>query len=97
MLYRSIIINLSTATKALQEIELATNPVKNYLHLKNEQHLPLQELVIYDLSGKEVLQYNLQEHTSQEPLAVASLQAGQYVVKITAQSKATLIKRLIKE
>ena len=93
----SVDSNLSTATKALQEIELATNPVKNYLHLKNEQHLPLQELVIYDLSGKEVLQFNLQEHTSHQPLAVASLQAGQYVVKITAQSKATLIKRLIKE
>lgn len=61
------------------EIVIYPNPVKNILYIKSDLEQQIKSISIYDLSGKEVLQGNIDPSNG---VNVSSLISGAYIIKI---------------
>ncbi|PWG06592.1 endoglucanase [Polaribacter aquimarinus] len=75
------------------EIQLYPNPVKNQLYFK-VSNLDIQEVVIYDVTGKEVFQTN--KILKQNKVDFTSYKRGIYFVKVKTQ-KGVTTKKILKK
>jgi hypothetical protein len=77
-------------------IALYPNPASNVVNLVNRINISLEKMMIYDITGKLVIQTNLRTMQGEKAVDVSSLAAGIYVVQIIGD-KASTVKRLIKD
>ena len=61
------------------EFVIYPNPVKNILYIKSDSEQQIKSISIYDFSGKEVLQSNIDPSNGVD---VSSLSSGAYIIKI---------------
>ncbi len=77
-----------------EEVRLYPNPANNTLNISH-QNGTLRSVMIYDLSGREVLAQPVSDAAAREHrLNLSSLPAGAYVVKVETGSK-SVIKKLV--
>lgn len=69
------------------------NPVNNELHFSNPNNIEVANIVINDVSGKQVVSLNANGITN--AIDVSNLQSGIYFIKFTTENK-TLVKKFIK-
>ena len=72
------------------------NPARNTVNLSNPQAIALEEAQVYDMTGRLVRTYNLQDMGTEKALDVSSLATATYTVIITGQG-GFITKQLIKE
>jgi len=73
------------------QINLYPNPVKDSFTIINKSNYTLENLSIYDMLGKLVLQTNNTNNT----IDVSTLKNGIYLVKITSNSNQTTIQKIV--
>ena len=77
------------------QISLYPNPTTEQLTV-NSRQTDLQEVVVYDLSGRQVLELDIQDSQTQL-LDVSALAAGTYFIRIRTNGDSFITKRFIKE
>ena len=77
-------------------IVMYPNPARNTVNLSNPQAIALEEAQVYDMTGRLVRTYNLQDMGTERALDVSSLATATYTVIITGQG-GFITKQLIKE
>ncbi|WP_295840808.1 thiol protease/hemagglutinin PrtT [uncultured Apibacter sp.] len=68
----------SEILNGVDKISIYPNPVQDVLHLKTQSDLKVKSIIIYDFSGKEVINESL----SSNEINVSDLKSGPYVIKI---------------
>ena len=74
-------------------INIYPNPVDNELFLATE--IRVEEIVIYDIYGRQTMRQQVNETTSQQVVEVAELEAGVYFVNIKTEN-GNIVKRFVK-
>jgi hypothetical protein len=87
---------LSVNTASLQSIRFFPNPARSVVILENPQNLELQELKIYDLRGRALMDINLKSMGSQKTIDVSHLASAPYLLVLKGKD-GKIVKRLIKE
>ncbi|NNM23389.1 MAG: T9SS type A sorting domain-containing protein, partial [Flavobacteriaceae bacterium] len=77
-------------------ITLIPNPVNHTFSLVNKSHLPIDEVVIYDLHGRILDRFDFKGARQMEPIDVSLLSSGLYILYIQAEN-ASAVKQLIKK
>jgi hypothetical protein len=89
-------LNVTLGTEAVSydanQLQIAPNPVKDFLQLKTNENLVPKSVSIVDSSGRIV--YN--QTDPEKIMDVSSLQRGIYFVKIET-NKGTITKKILKE
>lgn len=81
--------NLGVDEVSLKTISLSQNPVINSLKLVNIHQVELTQLVVYDLSGKQVKSKSLGDLSE---LTITDLSSGIYILKVQAENAVKNIK-----
>ena len=76
----------------LNKIKLYPNPVRNFLQIEFSDQLVINEIVIYNLSGKEIIK----EKNAIRKFKLNSLNAGTYLIKIITD-QGIITKRILKD
>ena len=74
------------------QFSLYPNPITNELYIENEE-IDIQQIKIYNLSGKQVLRVDYQNN---QPIDVSNLAKGMYLVKIKTEN-GSVTKKFIKK
>jgi len=83
---------LSVAENSFEtQINLYPNPAKNSFTIQNNSNYTIENLSIYDMLGKLVLQTNNTNNT----IDVSTLKNGIYLVKITSDGNKTAIQKIV--
>jgi hypothetical protein len=82
---------LGVDSYSLNDINIYPNPVNDALYIDNYENFNIEKLVIYDISGKELLIFK--ENFSQ--IDLSTLTTGLLILKIETE-RGTFIKRIIK-
>jgi hypothetical protein len=82
---------LGVVSYSLNDINVYPNPVNDVLYIDNHENFNIEKLVIYDVTGKELL--TIKENFSQ--IELSTLTAGLLFLKIETE-RGTVIKRIIK-
>ena len=82
---------LGVVSYSLNDINVYPNPVNDALYIDNYENFNIEKLVIYDVTGKELL--TIKENFSQ--IELSTLTAGLLFLKIETE-RGTVIKRIIK-
>ncbi len=77
-------------------VTLYPNPANSLVNLVNRTNISLEQMVIFDIHGKQVNKIDLRGMQSEKAIDVSSLSAGVYVIQIIGDKSST-VKRLIKE
>ncbi|WP_026302578.1 T9SS type A sorting domain-containing protein, partial [Psychroflexus tropicus] len=80
---------------SLNTLSIYPNPVGNLLSIELPDYVELEDMTIYDLTGKEVMNINL--NRNQKQIDVSNLQSAQYLVSIRSKNGAKVIRRLLKK
>lgn len=73
---------------ALEKIQFSPNPVSDYLYINNLMNG--EEIIIYDMLGKQVLQTQISDNS---PVAVGDLAQGIYSIRIEGYTVAKFVKK----
>lgn len=88
---------LSVADSQLESaVSLFPNPAKEQVSIANSSNLKLNQAFFYDVSGKLVLQLDLEATQNRQRINIVELASGLYLVKIVGDQGQT-IKRLVKQ
>jgi len=88
---------LSVADSQLESaVSLFPNPAKEQVSIANSSNLKLNQAFFYDVSGKLVLQLDLEATQDRQRINIGELASGLYLVKIVGDQGQT-IKRLVKQ
>jgi len=77
-------------------VSLFPNPARDQVSIANSSNLKLNQALFYDVSGKLVLQLDLEGTRDRQPINIGELASGLYLVKIVGDQGQT-IKRLVKQ
>ncbi len=93
----STICNLSIDKNNLANaISIFPNPATNEFFIKNETFINLKKALIYDISGRQISEYDLSETSRVKSIGVQNLARGIYIINIYSDS-ASISKKLILE
>ncbi|GGE44190.1 hypothetical protein GCM10010832_25270 [Psychroflexus planctonicus] len=82
----------SVSDNYFNEFTFYPNPAKDLLHMESQQN-KIDQIVIYNLNGKQVLNSTYNEN---QPIDVSNLAKGMYLVKVQTEN-GSLTKKLIKD
>lgn len=77
-------------------VSLFPNPAREQVSIANSSNLKLNQALFYDVSGKLVLQLDLEGTRDRQTINIGELASGLYLVKIVGDQGQT-IKRLVKQ
>ncbi|WP_461305342.1 HYR domain-containing protein, partial [Aureisphaera sp.] len=80
----------------LSTIVVYPNPATNVVFISNPQHIPLDEVTLFDLTGRKVATYDLRNGGQESAIDISNLASASYTMVIQGNGK-QLNKRLIKE
>lgn len=93
----STICNLSVEEGELNNaISVFPNPTTNQFFIKNESFINLQKAVIYDISGRQISEYDLSNSSNTKTISVIGMAKGVYFVNIHSEN-AGITKKIIVE
>jgi glucose/arabinose dehydrogenase len=94
----SKVVDTSLSTIALDEnvLTIFPNPATNELFIKNNNNIALQSIAITDLSGKLVLNQDIQNIGS-NAISIANLAKGMYLVTVQIPNGLTATSKIIKQ
>ena len=72
-----VMLDVSTNNVLAQSIKIFPNPTQDYLQISSEDHIG--EIFIYDLYGKQIMNFNYNSNTALVDLR--SLSSGSYIIK----------------
>ncbi|WP_034061413.1 HYR domain-containing protein [Lacinutrix jangbogonensis] len=78
-------------------ISMLPNPVKNNLFISNSSNIKLETALVFDINGRLVKSFNLNEVNETVRLEISALKSGLYLINITNQQGHSIIKKFIKE
>ncbi len=79
-------------------IKLSPNPANDYLKVSwNKTPTPAKSLVVYDLSGKAILQSLISDKSGSTELSISELPSGLYVLKIFGDRWESAPEKFVKE
>ncbi|MBL7829631.1 MAG: T9SS type A sorting domain-containing protein [Saprospiraceae bacterium] len=79
-------------------IKLSPNPANDYLKVSwNKTPTPAKSLVVYDLSGKAILQSLISDKSGSTELSISELPSGLYVLKIFGDKWESAPEKFVKE
>ncbi|MEM7084720.1 MAG: T9SS type A sorting domain-containing protein [Bacteroidota bacterium] len=79
----------------LERVSLFPNPADKEVTLSNPSNIGLERLLVFDVMGKQVLDMNVSDITSQITIDVSGLKSGIYMVQIQSANGSTT-KRMVK-
>jgi alpha-tubulin suppressor-like RCC1 family protein len=85
------VLSTSTFEDALSTIKVYPNPIKDALSIENRSNLSIEKMTITDLSGKKIMEPNV----NSKEINVSQLQQGMYLLQITVDGK-NLVTKFIK-
>tara|TARA_R110000868_G_scaffold176301_2_gene413810 strand:+ start:1628 stop:3484 length:1857 start_codon:yes stop_codon:yes gene_type:complete len=95
LMTNSTICNLSVDDNELADaVSIFPNPAKDEFFIKNESFINLQKAVIYDISGRQISEYDLSETSRIKNINIQNFSKGIYIVSIHT-NKASISKKLI--
>ncbi len=71
------------------------NPVGNYLHIENKNRI-LQQIIITDISGKQILKQNVEDNKEQIQISTESFVQGFYLLHLTDINNIKTVLKLVK-
>jgi len=81
--------NLSTSSfSALKDVKMVPNPVKDKLNIENPQQIGLDQVDVFDMTGKKVKSFS----SFDEAINVESLEQGVYFVKVKSKNSTKTFK-----
>ena len=86
--------NVGVDTHTDLDVRVFPNPTTGMLHVQCSE--PVQQIVIYDLSGRQIMSYNGQAEQL-NTLNVNSLTNGVYFIRILTQDNQSSISKFIKQ
>lgn len=92
----TVVITLAVEDRNLESLQLYPNPASGVLYISNPLELNLEDISVYDISGKLVISYDLDENDTEISLDISTLSSAMYTVIITGE-EGQLVKQLIKE
>jgi len=94
----SKVVDTSLSTIALDEnvLTIFPNPATNELYIKNNNNIALQSIAITDLTGKLVLNQDIQNIGS-NAISIANLAKGMYLVTVQIPNGLTATSKIIKQ
>jgi hypothetical protein len=94
----SKVVDTSLSTIALDEnvLTIFPNPATNELFIKNNNNIALQSIAITDLTGKVVLNQDIQNIGS-NAISIANLAKGMYLVTVQIPNGLTATSKIIKQ
>lgn len=95
-IYKLIDTSLATDSFSRNGLSLYPNPANTELFLKNENNLGLSSLKVIDLTGKIILQQNLNE-VEINSVNVSGIARGMYLVEVKSQSGKYFQSKLVVE
>ncbi|WP_415375280.1 HYR domain-containing protein [Patiriisocius sp. Uisw_017] len=96
IVYVDDILGDTNPENSLETIVLYPNPANDVINISNPQFVNLQEITIYDISGRVVKQHTVAEANALFILDISNLQSATYLIMISTQS-GQVIKQLAKE
>ena len=79
-------------------IKLSPNPAKDYLKVTwNKSPSPAKKLMVYDMSGKAVLQSAISGKSGSTELGINNLSPGMYLLKIFGDRWESAPEKFVKE
>lgn len=76
-------------------VSVYPNPAKEVFFIKNESAEKLNRLLIYDLSGRQVLDYKLTNTTTVEAINTTGISKGMYLLSVESNTSKTTLKLII--
>lgn len=76
-------------------VSVYPNPANEMFFIKNESSEKLNRIVMYDLSGRQVLDYKLTDATKVEAIDTQAVSKGMYIVSIESNNSKTTLKLII--
>jgi hypothetical protein len=83
-----LITTLSNETFSKNNFSIYPNPVQDFISIQNENNLPIDNIDVFDISSKKVLE----DLKISETIKVEKLSAGVYFLKISSEEKTVDIK-----
>lgn len=80
----------------IKSITLFPNPASDIIVLSNPQHIPLQEVTIYDVTGRLIQKIDASNRNSEVKIDLSKLASATYMVLIHTEN-GVLTKQLVKE
>ncbi len=77
-------------------VALYPNPATSIVNLVNKTNVSLEQMVIFDINGKQINKIDLRGMQGEKAVDVSSLASGVYMIQIIGDKSST-VKRLIKE
>ncbi|GAA4966045.1 hypothetical protein GCM10023315_14040 [Algibacter aquimarinus] len=97
----SVMIDSSTCNLSIEESELANaisiypNPATTEFFIKNESFINLSKAIIYDVSGRQISEYDLSEASRIKNINVQGLSGGVYIINIHSDNAKTSKKLML--
>ncbi|MGL2962828.1 PQQ-dependent sugar dehydrogenase [Flavobacterium sp. RSB2_4_14] len=95
-LFKVIDTSLNALSFEEKTISIYPNPANNELYIKNENNVGLKFITIADLTGKIVLNQNIQRMSS-NAINISNLAKGMYLVTLETQNGLTATSKIIKQ
>lgn len=77
-------------------VSMYPNPAKNQLFIKNESYLSLKSATLYDLSGRNIVSYDISKGSKLKAINLSGVSSGVYFVNI-ASDEASITRKLVIE
>ncbi|TBN03301.1 T9SS type A sorting domain-containing protein [Hyunsoonleella flava] len=77
-----------------QGVSIYPNPAKTQLFIKNGSYLTLKSASLYDLSGRNIVDYDISEGSKLKTISLSNVSSGVYFIKI-ASDEASVTKKLV--
>ena len=84
-------VTLGVSNLKLKSIKLYPNPVKDFLHLDFDKETKIDEIKIFSILGKKIMQ---SEFNSTNSIDVSNLQIGLYLIEISSENTSQFYKFL---
>ena len=83
-------------TANLGSIVLYPNPAENFIAIANPKNVSLEDIAIYDLSGRIIKKVNLKDMGVEKQITISELASATYIILITSEG-GQLTKQLVKK
>lgn len=84
-------------TNKLTEIEISPNPTNGIITIKSLEEIPIKEVIIYDINGRQLVNYQPKHMSKIVTLNLENLNGGIYNLKITTKIKVVFKKLIIEK
>mgnify|MGYP001086961119 CR=1 FL=1 len=75
-------------------IDLYPNPTDNKLFIKNSSYLVLKRALIYDLSGRRIVEFDMSKGSKIKTINLSNISSGVYFIKI-ASDEASVVRKIV--